>query len=1371
MSVASSEAVTAHDVRAEVAAMLGVAPESLAQDSDLVMHGLDSLRMMRLAGQWRKRGHDVDFARLAEQPRLDAWADLLGVAGAGESEPIDDVDDPAAADTDSEAFPLAPMQHAYWVGRSDSHALGGVAAHLYIEFDGEAVDSDRFSRAVEALAQRHPMLRARVLPDGTQVIGDAHPQICEIRDLRQATVEEIDTALTAYRDGNTHRMLPVEDGGMFRAELTLLPGGRSRMHLDVDMLAADAMSYRVLVDDLSRLYRGEELAPITSTYRELSATRTSRPAREADIEWWRERIVDLPGAPELPAAGAEQKGTGEGHGARTVRLHHRIGADDWQRLEAHARSRGVTPAAAVAAAFAEAIGTHSATPRFLLTVPMFDRDSADPRGEHPDLENVVGDFTSSILIPVDLTETATLAQRAGQLRQEMHEAAAHGSFGGLDVLRELSRHHGEPVVSPIVFTSALGLGELFSASVAQEFGAPSWIVSQGPQVLLDAQVTEVSEPGAGRGLLLNWDVRVSELPRGVAEAMFAYYVRVLDQLVAGEWDAPAPDPVDAATRAERLAVEQPLPATDVFDGTLHGHYLARAGARADAPAVITDDRTWTHAELADEAYRVAGALAKAGVTRGDTVIVNLPKSGAQVVAALGVLIAGGAYVPIAPTQPAARRERIISVAEPKAVLTDRPGEWSGTDAAVLDLAEAVRHDPAEQVAVTGDDLAYVLFTSGSTGLPKGVELPHRAAVATLTDLVDRLRLGEQDRSLMVSSLEFDLSVFDVFALLSVGGAVVVPGDDAATKVDDWVRLLGEHRVTVLNCVPSILGMILDLGPLAPSVREVIMGGDKVDVSLLRRVAEHSPHCRVAGLGGTTETAIHSTYCAADDLPDGATFVPYGVPLAGVRCRVVDERGRDRPDRVPGELWIGGAGVAAGYRGDSERTADRFVDYDGQRWYRTGDMLRYLPGGFLDFLGRADHLVKVRGYRIELGEVEAALLRQSTVAGAVAWSDGRDLRSAVALQPTADAVTGDDLRAALAVDLPEHMIPRSIVVLDELPLTGNGKYDRKKVAELAAPDDAAGTTAPRTPVEEVLVDVLADVLGAGSAGIAVGAIGVHDDFLALGGDSVTATRFVAQIREWLGVPALSVADVFTRRTVADLAQRVVELGGADAELAAADYLEVMALSDDEVAAELDADTEPVLAERLSSITMDPDVHTPIIHEWLTHPKSKYWEMLTATPEQVAAMIRDAATGEPYGMRLGLVETVPQFLFELYDPTVSELADPTTGYVHADGDIGMHLLVAPTDAPISGFTGEVMLYIMRTAFLELGARRVVVEPDVRNGHVQRLNAAVGFTVAGDYPVGNKTARLSYCTREDFVRLTDNGARLADLDDDAPADETMA
>ncbi|MGU3293014.1 non-ribosomal peptide synthetase [Williamsia sp. M5A3_1d] len=1343
-TTASVDTAVSADVMSAVGQALGIDPADLDPREDLIAQGLDSLRMMRLAGQWRKRGHDIDFARMAQEPTIEAWSRLVDGSDANESdaEPADtdrvDTDEPPSgqAAPDRSPFPLAPMQHAYWVGRSDSHELGGVAAHLYVEFDGTAIDPERFRASVAALLERHPMTRVAVAPDGTQQIGSAHPETVRVHDLRRRSDQAVEEFLTAQRRTNTHAMLPIDDGQVIRADLTLLPRGRTRVHLDVDMIAADAMSFRVLVDDLARIQRGEQLTPLGTDFRTLSAARTSRPARDSDVAWWQARLDDLPGPPELPRTDTTALDSGANGSATTVRLHHVIDADDRERLENHAHTRGVTPATAVAAMFAEAVGTHSATPRFLLTVPLFDRDAT-----HPDVDRVVGDFTSSIVVAVDLTAERTLAERAADMRSAMHEAAAHGTVGGLDVLRDLSRRRGEPVVSPVVFTSALGLGELFSPAVTEVFGTPSWIVSQGPQVLLDAQVTEIDG-----GLLLNWDVRASDLDPAVAQSMFDHYVRLLDLLIAGDWEHPAPTSVPDAVIAERRAVEHPLPVTDIFDGTLHRRILDLGSHRSGTPALIDGESTWDHDELADRARRVAGALRAAGVGAGDTVVVTMPKGAPQIVAAIGVLAAGATYVPISPSQPAARRDRIVSVASPSAVLTDRHDRLTDIGIPVIafdDTAAAAPLDPADDPSGP-DSLAYILFTSGSTGIPKGVEVPHRAAVATLTDLADRYELCASDRALMVSSLEFDLSVFDVFALLAVGGSVVIGDDDPTTRVDSWARALHEESVTVLNCVPTVLGMLLDITDMPGSLRVVLTGGDRVEVRHLRRIAEQVPGVRAAGLGGTTETAIHSTVCELADIGEHTGFVPYGTPLRGVRCRVVDAIGRDRPDFVPGELWIGGDGVAAGYRGDPDRTADRFVEVDGTRWYRTGDVARYLPGAFLDFLGRDDHMVKIRGHRVELGELEAALLGLEPVSAGVAWTDGRDLRAAVAVDP-ANSTDAAELTAALGDLLPAHMIPRSIAVTDRLPLTANGKLDRARVATQFSETDSSESIGPRTPVEKALVTVLETILETRP-------IGVTDEFVALGGDSVLATRFVAEIRRWLAVPgataSVTVADIFTRRTIAGLATRLDELHGAAITGVAEVMLEVLGLSAREVASELDQADTGSAAPGLSIVhrRIDLDTDVDLVHRWLAHPKSHFWDMLAATREEVVALITHAdANG--FGMRLGIVNGEPQFLFELYEPLSSELADAGTGYVHSPGDIGMHLLVAPTETPVTGFTEAVMRHIMRTAFTEAGARRVVVEPDVRNTAVHRLNDLVGFRVAGDHPVGDKTARLSYCTANDF------------------------
>ncbi|MFC4124555.1 non-ribosomal peptide synthetase [Nocardia rhizosphaerae] len=1238
------------EIRAAIARQLDLDADTITDATDLIQLGLDSIRTMKLAGAWRKRGIGVNFALLAAHPTVDAWHALLngadpdelsavadGDQGANAGDPAtgapaagsaagasvaggsaaglpgtaasaapgtvptagDSVADHLVAEGDSGSVPdngtpfaLAPMQHAYWIGRSESQELGGVAAHLYVEFDGAGVDPERLERAVEQLLARHPMLRTRFLPDGTQQTLDRPGRaVFSVVDLRAETPAAAERRLTELRDARTHQKLAVHDGQVIDIVLTRLADGRTRLHLDVDMLAADAMSYRILVTDLARLYHGEQLPPQDYTFRQYlaehgsgaepasgsDAVATKAAERARDRAWWQARLPELPGAPELPQSQHISDPS------RTVRLHRWLAPEAKAQVFAAAHARGITPAMALASVFAETIGGWSAQRRFLLNLPLFHREPV-----HPQVDGVVGDFTSSVLLEVDVTEPATVADRARTLQQRLHEAGAHSSYSGLEVLRDLGRHRGEPVLAPIVYTSALNLGELFADTVTETFGDPVWIISQGPQVLLDAQLTEVRG-----GLLLNWDIRESAFPAGMVEAMFARYIEAIERLGGhtsnppetgatptvtsstgahggAGWQAEAGVriPVEqAATRARVNATDRPR-----SGALLHSGFFVNAATNPAAPAVLWDSAgQLTYGELAADALAVAGALREAGVTPGDSVAVQLPKGPDQVVAVLGVLAAGAVYVPIGFDQPVARRAEILRTADAVAVLT--VGGARIDEARAIDLAEARAHREPLARPVFGDQetIAYVLFTSGSTGKPKGVEVPHRAAMNTIDDLNERFALGPDDRALALSALEFDLSVYDIFGLLTAGGAVVAVDDTERADPGTWADLIRRHRVSLLNCVPSLLDMLLTAaaGEPLPSLRTVILGGDWVDTGLPGRLAAVAPRCRFAGLGGATETAIHSTICevVGAEVPAQWSAVPYGTPLRNVRCRVVGPAGTDCPDWVTGELWIGGDGVAAGYRGDPERTADRFVTHEGLRWYRTGDLARYLPDGGLEFLGRADHQVKIRGYRVELGEVESALRAVPGIRHAVAAVVGSAAPKLVAaVVPAPDTtIDVDTVLSASAELVPGYMVPARLEVLAEMPLTSNAKPDRKAVrAVLEKGETAAEFVAPRTDLERALAAVIGEVLAAER-------IGVTDDFFALGGDSVLATTAVARVREWLDAPDTVVADLFTARTVAGLAARMLERenesgGSGRLDAVATMYLEVAAMSDAEILAQ-------------------------------------------------------------------------------------------------------------------------------------------------------------------------------------------------------------
>ncbi|WP_433624985.1 amino acid adenylation domain-containing protein [Nocardia sp. CA-120079] len=1148
------------EIRAAIAKQLDVPVETIADGDDLIQLGLDSIRTMKLAGGWRKRGLEINFAQLAAAPSVAEWARLLGVdesvAAVAEIEPVENVD----SEDEFAPFPLGSMQHAYWIGRSEEQDLGGVAAHLYVEFDGAEVDPERLARAVTDLVAVHPMLRTRFLPDGTQqtILEPGRP-VFSVVDLRAHAPAAAEAELERLRDSKTHQRLAIEEGQVLDVTLSLLADGRTRLHLDVDMIAGDAMSYRVLVADLAELYHGGTVPPQGYSYRRYRTERTvDAVARERDKQWWRDRLPELPGAPELPTIPVSERAEPQ----RTVRYNHWLEPEVKERLLAAAHARGITPAMALAAVFAETIGGWSARSRFLLNVPLFHREPV-----HPDIDRVIGDFTSSIMLEVDVTENVTVTERAKALQRAMHESGAHTAYSGLEVLRDLGRQRSEPVLAPIVYTSALNLGELFATAVTETFGEPVWIISQGPQVLLDAQVTEVRG-----GLLLNWDVRESAFPAGMIDAMFTSYTEAIGRLGAGEagWIAEAAVHLPVAQAAVRAAVN----ATDgpVSGRALHQGFFDHARSTPDAPAVLWRhdgvDGGWSYGELAAQALSVAAALCEIGVRPGATVAVQLPKGPDQILAVLGVLAAGAAYVPIGFDQPVGRRAEILRTGDVLAALTVDGADLGRPDITCLPLSAAHTHpNPlAEPVIPDPESIAYVLFTSGSTGVPKGVDVPHRGAMNTIDAVNEWFEVGPADRVLGLSALEFDASVYDMFGMFAVGGSVVALSAAQREEATSWVELLTHHRVSILNCVPSMLDMILEIGGdhLGDSLRAVTLGGDWVGADLARRLARQVPGCRFSGLGGATETSIHNTICEVADPPEHWATVPFGVPLRNVRCRVVNSAGRDCPDWVPGEFWVGGANVAAGYRNDPERTAQRFVVHDDLRWYRTGDMARYWPDGTIEFLGRADHQVQIRGYRVELGEVESGLRTAPGVRHAVAAVVGKGAPKLVAAV-SGEVGSAEDIVAAVRDVLPGYMIPTRIDIFEQMPLTDNGKLDRRAVAALLEPDASEAVDArPRTPLEAALATIVAEVLGTER-------IGVHDDFFGAGGDSVLATTAVARIREWLEVDHALVADLLVGRTVAGLAGRLVERetgrGTPDRLAAVAElYLEVVAMTDEEILAQ-------------------------------------------------------------------------------------------------------------------------------------------------------------------------------------------------------------
>ncbi|WP_208302368.1 amino acid adenylation domain-containing protein [Dermatophilus congolensis] len=948
------------------------------------------------------------------------------------------------------------------VGRLHDLPLGGQECLVYIEFRGSEITQKTLQHAVDVV-HAHAALRARYDPEHMIMVDTNVPpphvreytigsQISQRADVRRILMQET---------------INIEKGRNWAAAISSGPQHERVIHLVFSLAAVDLAAVGVVHEHLARVCREPDYTPampttIAQVYQQHSERTCPRPRTHNDAA---PAMLDGPKIDGLssPTQAAPHMTT----------LRHCLSQEQWQRLEQRAHEHDVTTAALVLTLYERVIRRWSHNLDFCVTIA-----ALNVRGT----EDMVVDRT--VAYAHRAYDGETFAEELAAVSTELRRCLAQQR----DAMAEMRQAQvlDQPVEpSRFVFTFAPATN-MFPPQAVHTLGkATTW--AQTPQTAFDLRIAKIDHDT----IEVAADVRDVALPPDVSEGIFTMLLEQIDDVIT--YGAPhAQIPREQVQQRAVANASQPC-----APQLLHEGVRVHAQRNPHAVALVgPDGETVTYAQL-DARARSIGARIAAVAAPGSLVAVQMPRSVEQIVALVGVLYAGCAYLPVSIEAPQARVERIRERSGWAALITADGGDLAGVDVAPLE----------QPVPVDPEALAYVIFTSGSTGEPKGVSISHQGARNTIDSLRQRHSIGASDTLLGTSGVDFDLSVHDVFGAFAAGARLVVVDEADARDPFTWAELVKTHGVTIWNSVPMLLEMLVATGEQLPTLRLFLVSGDWIPLDLPSRSRAMSPGSTFVAMGGATEASIWSNeYVITGEIPQHWPSIPYGLPLDGQQYRVVDARDRDVPDGCVGDLLIGGVGVANGYYNDPERTEASFLtDQDGVRWYRTGDLGLWAEG-LVFFAGRRDTQVKVRGHRIECAEIEVCLSNLPGIGRAVVVPIRNRSALGAALVPHEQAQI--DVPAALAhvaQQLPHYMVPASAIIVDDLPVTSNGKVDRASLIDWIerGSDLQAVETVDADDDLALVLKIWADVLG-----VPVPATG---NFFELGGDSLTATRMCAQLR--------------------------------------------------------------------------------------------------------------------------------------------------------------------------------------------------------------------------------------------------------------------
>jgi amino acid adenylation domain-containing protein len=1040
--------------------------------------------------------------------------------------------------------PLSFTQERLWL--LDQLVPGNVAFNVprAMRLRGE-LDVPALQQALDAVLARHEILRTVYTSTGgipTQVITNSRTVDLVQHDLRGLPPDQREAEAWRLLHEAIERPFDLSSDLMLRAALLRLGEQDHILLLLTHHVASDGWSRGILFAELGALYEAfhaAQPAPLPELpiqYADFAAWERTWLADHLGehLAYWKERLAGAPELLELPTD--RPRPANQSYAGAT--LSRRLPAGLLPRLQALSNQEGASLFMTFFAGFLALLSRWTGRTDLLAGTPASRRNSVET-------EPLIGAFLNMLVLRTDLSGDPPFCELLRRVRDVVLGAHEHSDLPFEKLVAELKPTRTASYAP--LFQVVFALDQVRGPTAKFAGLSTELLPLQTASANYDLFVT-VTEDGQEIQAAFNY---ATDLFDEATVSRLAGHLGTLLQGAAAHPDWPIGKlPLLSEQESQQLLrgwndtrEEYPAP------GSVHGLFEEQARRTPEAVAVEFEGRRLTYAELDARAERLAAHLRSLGVGPGTLIGIHVHRGLDMLVGLLGVLKAGGAYVPLDPSFPRDRLAFMLADAAAPFLLTERrladalpahsahvlelDGSWESQSTQARSASDGMV--PSLALRAREEDLAYVLYTSGSTGRPKGVEVTHRSVVNFMRTMGPRLGLGPSDGLLAVTTLSFDIAALELFLPLTVGARVIVLSREAAADGPRLLAELSRPEVTAMQATPATWQLLLESGWQPGKALKVFCGGEALPRALADRLVERS--AEVFNLYGPTETTIWSTLAR---LAPSTGPVSIGGPIGNTQVYLLDARLRLVPPGCTGELYIGGDGLARGYRGRPALTAERFVPDPfsgerGARLYRTGDLARWLPGGALECLGRVDHQVKVRGFRIELGEIETALARHPDIRQAVAvvredTPGDRRLTAYIVPAPGREPAA-KDLRDHLHETLPDYMIPSAFVLLEALPLSPNGKVNRAALPRpQAATQSAEEYVAPVTPVEQALAEIWAAVLG-------VDKVGARDNFFDRGGHSLLGMQVVARLRDAYQIE-VPVKLLFDAPTLADLA-RIVE----------------------------------------------------------------------------------------------------------------------------------------------------------------------------------------------------------------------------------------